>query len=501
MTSDRVERTVAWAAVAVMVALSAWRRWTFLDASPYPMGVDGYFYATQLRSLLESGHLHWPASPLAFWLMAPLAAITDPIVGAKLGAAIGGALVGVPAYALGRRVGHSRGAGLIACAIATASGGSFYLSVEFVKQGLGVTMALTALVALARALERPTRARLAIACVAAIATALTHKMAAGIVGVIAAPAIVVELRARGWLDARRLRRVAVIAAAVLAVAVVVGALFPQRFLSLRDARLAFAVVGGPARWSLPALVIGSKSLWIGHDAVIAAAAALIAIVAIVIGRRNDTMRAADLAIALAFAALALLIALPWLDVGDQQGLAFRLRLVAFLPAAITAAFGLGALATLVPARTRAPLLAGFAAAWFLVQPPTRDEGVVRAHPAMVAAIRALDGVVPPGDAVVATERHVAFMTAYYVRIPVVLEPSQVPREHRWRLLTLFFIGDRSSLDRALLAARAQPGLVPPRGLHPGNPNGIVLVAEPTWEWALGQVSARTRAWAQAWHTL
>ena len=68
---------------------------------PYPVGVDGYFYPIQLRSLLEHGHLQYPPSPLTFWLMAPFAAVTDPITGAKLGAALLGALVALPAYAVG----------------------------------------------------------------------------------------------------------------------------------------------------------------------------------------------------------------------------------------------------------------------------------------------------------------------------------------------------------------------------------------------------------------
>jgi len=32
-----------------------WQRWRLLTASPFPLGVDGYFYPIQLRSLLERG--------------------------------------------------------------------------------------------------------------------------------------------------------------------------------------------------------------------------------------------------------------------------------------------------------------------------------------------------------------------------------------------------------------------------------------------------------------
>src|SRR5690348_9231314 len=133
--SSRVTETVTWreripswvirgivlVAVLGLVAFSAWRRWQILDASPFPVGIDGYFYPIQLRSLLETGHLQYPASPLVFWWMAPFAAATDPIIGAKLGAAIGGALIAIPAYGVGARLGGGRGPGLVAAAIATTS--------------------------------------------------------------------------------------------------------------------------------------------------------------------------------------------------------------------------------------------------------------------------------------------------------------------------------------------------------------------------------------------
>ena len=91
-----------------MAAISAWQRWQILDATPYPVGVDGYFYPIQVRSILEHGVLRYPASPVAFYWMAPFAAVTDPIVGAKLGAAIGCALIAVPAFGVGAKLGGSQ---------------------------------------------------------------------------------------------------------------------------------------------------------------------------------------------------------------------------------------------------------------------------------------------------------------------------------------------------------------------------------------------------------
>src|SRR5262245_64927811 len=102
------------AAVLALAAWSLWQRWQMLSGSPFPLGVDGYFYPIQLRSLLDHGALAYPASPLAFYLMAPFAALTDPITGAKLASAVLGAAIAGPAYAVGARLGGCRGAGLVA---------------------------------------------------------------------------------------------------------------------------------------------------------------------------------------------------------------------------------------------------------------------------------------------------------------------------------------------------------------------------------------------------
>ena len=212
------------AALAALVAWSFAERWALLTASPFPVGVDGYYYPIQLRALLETGGLHYPAAPLGFWLMAPLAALTDPITGAKLGAALFGALIALPAYGVGARLGGGRGAGLIAAALATVSAGSRYLSLEFVKNGIGLTVALTAVWLVLRALERPDRGRIGGAALGLAAALATHKLAAGVALVLAAPAIAAELAARRAWRGRVVAGAAVAAAAV----VVVGPALPHR---------------------------------------------------------------------------------------------------------------------------------------------------------------------------------------------------------------------------------------------------------------------------------
>lgn len=487
------------AALAGLVAMSFWTRWSTLTASPFPVGIDGYFYPIQLRSLLAHGTLAYPASPLAFWLMAPLAAITDPMTGAKLGAALFGALIALPAYGVGARLGNSRGSGLVAAALATTSAGSAFLTTEFVKNGIGLTIGLTALWLVLRALEIRTRRRIYLALTGVIAAVLTHKMAAGIILVIALPAAAAEAVSIDELRGRRLLYlIAGIAAAVL-LALVLGIAFPERFLSPEDLTLVRALWAEP-RWELPALATPNVVLPMGHEALLGAVLAVLAAISLVIGTRNHTQgeRVASWVIL----GVAGLIAVPWLDVSDPQGLGFRIRIAAFVPMALGAAIVARA-ARLVPIAQwqRDAALAIVALVIVIAMPRDRTEGRILAHPAMVAAVEGLAGRIPDGGIAIVPERHIAFMVTWYTGAPHRQRPEGVPREQRWRVLPLAFIGAGSPLDEALIAARHQPGLVPPVGTHPRHPNGLVLVAEPTWEWILTQLPPAARAYFTRWPTI
>lgn len=520
--------------LALLVAWSCWHRWSILSASPFPVGIDGYFYPIQLRGLLEDGALVYPASPLAFWLMLPFAAATDPITGAKLGAAVFGALIALPAYGVGARVGASRGAGLVAAVLATTSAGSAFLTFEFVKNGVGLTLALTALWLLLRALDTPSRGRIAAAIAGGLAAVLTHKVAAALVVAIAVPAILAELAGRGVLRGRRLLYVLGALALVVVTALVLGLVFPERFLSPSDLALIGSSFTGDARWDAPALVVRGHVLTMGHEAAIGGVLALLAAATLAgpvrrlaaridvpalarlreAGELAPRRSAAEIAAAWVIVGLALAIALPWLAVADGQGLGFRLRIVAFVPMALCAAIvartvylPIGvAIASLADDAARWPrireaVLIATAAVLALAAPRDRTDGMIVAHPAMVSATAAVRGRLPAGDVAIVPERHIAFMVAWYARVPVRLRPEPVPRERRWRVMPLAFIGARSPLDQALMAARDQPSLAPPIGVHPRHPNGLVLVPEATWDWVLAQLPPRMQAHYARWPTI
>jgi hypothetical protein len=490
-------------ALIALVAWSFWQRWRLLTASPFPLGVDGYFYPIELRALLSHGELPYPASPLAFYLLAPLARATDPITGAKLGAALWGAAIAVPAYGVGARLGGGRGAGLLAAAIATTSVGSAYLTVEFVKNGIGLTVALGALWLVLAAADRPTRPRLAAAIAGAAAAWAAHKMAAALVVVVAIPAAIAAGRAHGRLRGRRLIYVLAGVTAAAAAVLAIGAAAPHRFLSIGDATLVRGLFSTTPRWTAPALVFPTGELSVGHDALLGLACALTAALVLALRRgppQPDGASPAASAAAWPILALAIAIGLPLLAVTDRQGLGFRLRIAAFVPAALSAAV----LARAVLGRRvhRDAALAALALVLAVVrQPGERLDGEIVTHPALVTAAQALRGRVPPGATLIVPERHIAFLVAWYTGAEVALRPDGVPPDRRYRLLPLHFIGADSPLDRALLAARAEPSLIPPLGLHPSHPDGLVLVAEPTWDWIVARLPAADRARCQAWPTL
>lgn len=525
--AERARRWLAAAALLALFARGSLVRWELLTASPYPLGVDGYFYPIQVRALLESGHLYYPASPLTFWLMAPLAALTgDPILGAKLGAALGGAAVAWPAYALGKRLGGGRLPGLVAAVVAVSSTGSLLLCAEFVKNAFGVTFGLAGLAALLAALDAPSRRRWALAALAFAAALLTHKMATALVLVLGAPPLglfaVRRLRARRHGLARAAALIAALAAALVAALIILGALAPGRFLSLAHLELLRGLFAGPWRLEAPALVVGAFVLPLGGEAWQAGAVCLGTLVASVVAHLvpSAARRARPAAAAAPPPAsraarwplllLGVLIAWPTLDVEDPQGLAFRLRVIAFVPLALGAALAAGQLlarvSRLAPARAAAAGCAVAAAlvvalaAWLVVAPSRLERGVVYAHPAMIAAVQALGSAVPPGEPVVVSERHLAFMATWYTRLPTAVHATGDPAR-RWRLMPLAFIGSDTPLSRAIDAARRQPALVAPRGLHPKHHNGLVVMPEATWQWVLTQLPPKPRRYYEAWRAL
>jgi hypothetical protein len=313
------------------------------------------------------------------------------------------------------------------------------------------------------------------------------------------PTAIAAAADHGRLRGRRLIYAALAAPVGVLAILALGALTPRRVPSLDDAVLLRGVLSATPRWTAPALAWPGGERALGHDALVGLGLVL-AVLAIRVARGPRLPRPAGAITAASVAILGLAVAIgqPLLAVDDPQGLGFRLRLAAFVPCALAAAILARAVRLPHKELALAALAAGLVA---LRQPGPRLEGEIETSPALVTACLALAGHVPPGATLIVPERHIAFMAAWYTGAAVALSPDRVPPWRRYRLLPLHFIGEGSALDRLLVAARDAPGIAPPLGVHPRHPNGLVLVAEPTWLWALAQLPDRERAAYAAWPTI
>jgi ABC-type amino acid transport substrate-binding protein len=484
MTRRQAE-AAALAVVGVLFVVAAWARLRALLATPFPTGVDGYWYLIEVRSLLERGRLHYPSAPLVPWLMAAAALVLEPVLALKSVAAVGSAALVWPSYWIGKRISGSVGPALLGAALAATSAQSSFLATEFVTQAVGLSLALGFVAALAAALERPGARRLGLALALYVLCALTHKTALGLASLFAAPPVIAHLwRTRGL-------RVALTAAAAIAAGALVflgiAGRAPLRQLLRGTADGSFAVLATPGR---PSLVLGYE---------VALAAGLAALALGLAFARKPAQGPRLPALAVGLFAFAIGQALPWIDISDDQGLGYRLRLCACVCLAPAAALVAARLSAWLLPVLRPILLGGATLLVLLLRPWHSDEGVIKAHPAMVEATSRLAAVVPPGTFVVIPERHTAFMAAWYARLDVHLRPPAASDPTKtFRLLPGAAI--RPGLWAALDDLRARPvaGVAPPPALHPLHPNGLVLLPEPTFQYLVARLPAAERLWYETW---
>lgn len=486
-SSDHFPNTLPLAACFALFVVAAWVRLHALRESPYPTGIDGYWYLIQVRSLLERGHLYFPSAPLVPWLMAAAALLFGPVLAVKTIAAVGSALLVVPSYWVARRVSGERGPALLGAALVATSAQSFFLCTEFVKQAVGLTLAVGFAAALAAVLDRPSRARVAVAATFLLSCALAHKTALALALLMAGPPVAIVLwRRRG----SAVVHLALAAAFVCAIAVAWAAhdvLAPLRGLFHRHADLSFAVLNTPGR--IP--------LVLGHEVALTAGLAAVALALSLLRKPADGPRLPALAIG--FIAFALLQALPWLNIADDQGLGYRLRLCACVCLAPCSALVAARILRTTRPTTRTVLLALVVCSVLAFRPWHSDEGVIKAHPAMVEATSRLAGVLPPEAVVVVPERHTAFMATWYGHVNTRLRPTPVADESRtYRLLPGAAI--RPGLWTALDQLRAHPvtGVAPSIDLHSLHPNGLVLLPENTFQHLISELPEFERQWYKEW---
>lgn len=163
--------------LSVAVGVTVARDVQYLFASPYPYGVDGYYYL----SLLTRGAPAGGGAPLPIGLLHLAAVPAGPVAAIKICGLLFLLCGGAAAAFLGARLGSSPAAGALAFVLYTQGFMRVELLVNFLKQSMGQIWLLLLLILLAGLTPLGRRAR-AGCIVAAMAGALLSHPLAGVLG-------------------------------------------------------------------------------------------------------------------------------------------------------------------------------------------------------------------------------------------------------------------------------------------------------------------------------
>ncbi len=134
-----MDRRLGYALLLVVVAASA--AWYLHLTSRYGMlpGIDGPYYAIQVRSIAEGGGLKYPDPPLTFYAMyLAYLATGDVFTGVRLVVSAATALAAIPLYFLVERITGSRLAALASALVFLLSPHEFRLLGDFMKNSTGL---------------------------------------------------------------------------------------------------------------------------------------------------------------------------------------------------------------------------------------------------------------------------------------------------------------------------------------------------------------------------
>ena len=436
---------------ALVLASLAWRL-AYLRSIPGLTGFDGYFYAVQARSLLEGGRLAYGAPSLAYLPIAAAVAVAgDPVLGVEIAAALGGALLAIPLYGLGREATGSRPLAIALAALGLRSDVLLFHSLDFLRASWGLIPYAAFLASSIRWARTEGREGRAGVLVGGLAAAACHPAVAGLVAV--------QGLATGALGTgqRRGLRIPLVAAGLAALAV----------LPLLD-RLAGGLAGEPRLAVAVALARHGTAYGVTRlvELGVLPLVAVAGLLALGTGRVRPRDRGPVLAGVLGLAVLLQ----PWWDAGPE-GLALRLARIATVPA-----LGLGALLLSSPEPAGpAPRRAVGAVLVLLVCVVTRPlaAGIPFAegrpdYERGRAAVETLGRTLPPGSRVVAPHGWQFFVTHETglpaARRPPAGEPSWVLHDAR----------AEEPFDG--VAASLCPGEPAPRDLG----DGFQLLADPLW---------------------
>jgi len=202
-TND-LDRRIGGTALAILAVACLAVRLAFVARLPGSTGYDAYYYAVQIRALIERGTLAYRGASLVYGPMALLGAVFGPERAAAVSAAVGGALLPLAVYGAARELSRSAWVGLAAAALAARSEVHFVASIELIKNAWALAAYAAFVGACARADREPGPRRVAAAAIWGVAAVGSHASTAPLVAILGA-AIAAPHLARSWRTTARVR--------------------------------------------------------------------------------------------------------------------------------------------------------------------------------------------------------------------------------------------------------------------------------------------------------
>ena len=235
--TERRAVILLWGGIVVCLTAAAVVRAVFLFKDSFATGFDGYYYALQVRSLIENGEVLNNDNSFVYPLLRFFALFfNDVVVSNKIAAIVLCSLTVVPFYLLTYRLTSSHISTFAAALFFTLSFSQIYMSFEILKNGISLLFALWCVYCLARFFDRwPYKVG---ALVFFALGFFTHKATACvlIVLVLAFGAGAFLVKRRSFPSGRR--RLIMAAAAAAGVLIVAGVVFlslgPLRLLDLQN---------------------------------------------------------------------------------------------------------------------------------------------------------------------------------------------------------------------------------------------------------------------------
>ena len=213
----------------------------------------------------------------------------------------------------------------------------------------------------------------------------------------------------------------------------------------------------------------------------------------------DAPSAESRALLIGPAALALMLALPWLSSRDPDGLVFRLRIMAFVTLAVCAPAAIAQLIATARPRVRQLLLIAAAAALLALVPLRYAAPVTWPNPSHMAGAAAAADHTPPDAIIIVNHRQLAFMVKWAAdREARTRPPGAAEARPTFRLASPGVLPPTVLRDLEGFEERLSADVPRPVRLVPEKPKWMILFAEPTWQALIQAASPPDRAQLEPW---